>query len=306
MVSATPRPPALPRALKPGDTLGIAAPASPFDRNSFEAGTQVLESMGFTLAFPETLFERSGYLAGSDQQRADQLNQLFADPRVDGIICARGGYGSTRILSLLDTDLIASRPKAFVGFSDITAVLCFLVQRCRLAAFHGPSVTTLGDGDATTREHFLAAVTAPGMLTVVARKPQIIQAGSARGTFFSGNLTVLCHLTGTGFQPDLNNHILLLEDRGEAPYRIDRMLTQMRQAGCFDGLAGVALGTFSECGPPDEIRSIVADRLGGLGIPILAGFDVGHAAVNLTLPVGVPVSLDTASHTLAFRSSASG
>jgi len=183
-------------------------------------------------------------------------------------------------------------------------LLGFLVQRCRLVAFHGPSVTTLGNGDPATRERLLTAVTQPEPLTVSAGSPQTIQSGRATGPFFCGNLTVLCHLTGTPFQPDLKGHVLLIEDRGEAPYRIDRMLTQMMLAGCFDGLAGLALGTFTDCGSYGEILSIVADRLGGLGLPILAGFDVGHAAVNLTLPVGLPVTLDTASETLAFQTPA--
>ena len=300
MESSDDRQPTRPRALKPGDTLGIAAPASPFDRKSFEAGVQVLKTMGFHLVAPEDLFEKNGYLAGTDHQRADQLTRLFTDPAIDGIICARGGYGSMRILPLLDAALLAKHPKALVGFSDITALLAYLVHRCRLVAFHGPSVTTLGNGDPATRERFLGAVATCEALTLTPGCPQTIRVGSATGNFFCGNLTVLCHLTGTGYQPDLTDHILMIEDRGEAPYRIDRMLTQMRQAGCFEGLAGLALGTFTDCGSADEIQRIVSDRMDGLDIPILAGFDVGHAAVNLTLPVGVPATLDTASETLVF------
>jgi len=298
--------PRRPRPLKPGDTLGIAAPASPFDRKSFDAGLRVLESMGFNLLIPDGLFEKSGYLAGTDRQRAQQLTRLFVDPDIDGIVCARGGYGSMRILPLLEADVLASHPKVFVGFSDITALLAYLAQRCRLVAFHGPSVTTLGNGDPVTRERFLTALTTLEALTLSAEKLQIVRDGSATGPFFCGNLTVLCHLTGTGFQPDLSGHILLVEDRGEAPYRIDRMLTQMEQAGCFEGLAGLAMGNFTECGSSGEIQRIVADRFGGLEIPILAGFDVGHEAVNLTLPVGVPAILDTASKTLSFQPPAVG
>lgn len=293
--------PRRPKALKTGDTLGIAAPASPFDRKSFDAGLRVLESMGFQLEIPAGLFEKRGYLAGTDRQRAEQLTRLFADPDIDGIICARGGYGAMRILPLLESDVLANHPKVFVGFSDITALLGYLVQRCRLAAFHGPSVTTLGSGDPATRERLMAALTVPKPLTLPAERPQIVRGGRATGSFFCGNLTVLCHMTGTGFQPDLANHILLIEDRGEAPYRIDRMLTQMRQAGCFEGLAGLALGTFTECGSSGEIQRIVADRFDGLEIPILAGFDVGHATINATLPVGIPVTLDTAAATLSFQ-----
>ena len=306
MASSNDPPPRRPRALKSGDTLGIAAPASPFDRKSFEAGLKVLDSMGFNLVLPDGLFEKCGYLAGTDRQRAEQLTQLFVDPDIDGIVCARGGYGSMRILPLLAADVLASHPKVFVGFSDITALLGYLVQRCRLVAFHGPSVTTLGNGDPATWDRFLMTLTTPQPLALSAENLQIVQAGSATGPFFCGNLTVLCHLTGTGFQPDLANHILLLEDRGEAPYRIDRMLTQMQQAGCFDGLAGLVMGNFTDCGSSGEIQRIVVDRFGRLDIPIVAGFDVGHEAVNLTLPVGLPATLDTDSKTLSFQTPAVG
>ena len=292
--------PVLPRALKRGDTLGIVAPASPFDRKAFDAGLRVLESMDFNLAIPESIFDQNGYLAGSDQHRADLLNQLFADPDIDGIICARGGYGAMRILPLLDVDAIARHPKVFVGFSDITVLLDFLVQRCRMVAFHGPTVTTLGKADPSTRDRFLLALSKPAPLSLSTVSNQVIRPGITAGRFFCGNLTLLCHLTGTPFQPDFSGSILLIEDQGEAPYRIDRMLTQMQLAGCFDGLAGMALGAFVDCGPVDEVHRIVADRLGGQDLPILAGFDVGHERVNMTLPVGLPVRLDTYAGTLTF------
>ncbi len=292
--------PALPPALKPGDTLGIVAPASPFDQASFDAGLRVLESMNFNLVVPESVFRQNGFLAGSDQERAEQLNQLFADPDIDGIICARGGYGAIRVLPLLDVDAISSHPKVFVGFSDITVLLDFLVQRCRMVAFHGPTVTTLGKADPSARDRFLSALSKPEPLTLSTASGRVIQSGIAAGRFFCGNLTLFCHLTGTPFQPDFSGGILLIEDQGEAPYRIDRMLTQMRMAGCFDGLAGLALGTFTDCGSADAVHRIVADRLGGLDLPILAGFEVGHETVNMTLPVGLPVQLDTYAATLTF------
>jgi muramoyltetrapeptide carboxypeptidase len=292
--------PALPRALKPGDTLGIAAPASPFDRQSFDAGVRILESMGFNLFIPEEIFDKNGYLVGSDHHRADLLTRLFSDPDIDGIICARGGYGAMRILPLLDAEAISGYPKVFVGFSDITVLLGFLVEHCGMVAFHGPTVTTIGNGDPATRDGFMSALTNPAPLSFTASQNHVIAAGRATGRFLCGNLTLFCHLTGTPFQPDFSGGILLIEDRGEAPYRIDRMLTQMLLAGCFDGLAGLALGAFTDCGSAEAVHRIIADRLGGLNIPILAGFDVGHEAVNMTLPVGVPVQLDTHSGTLTF------
>jgi len=256
--------------------------------------------MNFNLVIPESIFDQNGYLAGSDQHRADLLNQLFADPDIDGIICARGGYGAMRILPLLDADAISRHPKVFVGFSDITVLLDFLVQRCRMVVFHGPTVTTLGKADPPAQDRFLSALSKPEPLSLSTASSQVIQSGIAAGRFFCGNLTLFCHLTGTPFQPDFSGGILLIEDQGEAPYRIDRMLTQMRMAGCFDGLAGLALGAFTDCGSADTVHRIVADRLGGLDLPILAGFEVGHETINMTLPVGLPVRLDTYSATLTF------
>jgi muramoyltetrapeptide carboxypeptidase len=290
----------LPRMLRPGDTLGVVAPASPFDRESFDLGVQVLGDLGFHLHIPEEIFDQSDYLAGSDRSRADLIKRLFVDPNIAGIVCARGGYGALRILPLLDSAAISSHPKVFVGFSDITVLLSFLVSQCKMVAFHGPTVATLGQGDGATRGGFLSALTDCAPFAMVAAAKQVIQAGVGRGRFWCGNLTLLCHLTGTVFQPDFSGGILLIEDQGEAPYRIDRMLTHMRLAGCFDGLAGLALGSFTDCGGTDSIRRIVADRLGGLDIPILGGFTVGHGDVNLTLPVGLPAQLDTDTGALTF------
>lgn len=256
--------------------------------------------MDFSLRIEDDIFEKQDYLAGSDQCRADMLNRMFADPGIDGIICARGGYGAMRTLPLLDVDTISRHPKVFVGFSDITVLLSFLIERCRMPAFHGPTVTTLGNGNPLTRDRLLAAIAQPKPLRLAAEHHQVLQPGSATGRFFCANLTLLCHLTGTPFQPDLSGCVLLIEDQGEAPYRIDRMLTQMMLAGCFDRLAGMALGTFTGCGSTEAIHRIVADRLAVLNIPILAGFEVGHEAVNTTLPVGLPVELDTHTRTLTF------
>lgn len=294
----------LPQALKPGATLGVVTPSSPFDRDQFLSGAEVLEAMGFNLIAEDVIHVKQAYLAGSDRSRADLVNRMFADPDIDGIIAARGGYGAMRILPLLDAERISRHPKVFVGFSDITVILNFLVERCGMVAFHGPTVTTLGNGDAATRNRFLTALTERAPLCIKAARDQIIRPGSAHGPFLCGNLTLLCHLTGTPFQPDLRGRILMIEDQGESPYRIDRMLTQMVMAGCFDRLAGLAVGTFTNCGSAAAIGEIIADRLGQVHFPILAGFEVGHDAVNTTLPVGLAVELDTDARTLRFSGSA--
>ncbi len=290
----------VPNPLAPGDTLGIVAPAGPVERNRVESGLKVLADMGFDLIVPDEIYANEGYLAGSDKLRAGQVHRLFADPAVDGIICARGGYGAMRILPLLDVALIRKHPKTFVGFSDITALLMFFSQSCGIAAFHGPNVTTLAGADNETRDQFVKTLTESSSIKIFAGKPMEIRPGKATGPFYCGNLTVLNHLIGTPFEPDLSGAVLLIEDLNEAPYRIDRMLTQLRLAGSLDRLGGVALGTFSDCGPMESIRGIVADCLGDLEIPVLGGFAVGHTGTNLTLPVGRPACLDTDAGSLAF------
>lgn len=290
----------LPRALLPGDTLGIVAPASPFDRSAFDAGVKVLESMGFTLVVPEDIYGADGYLAGDDRRRAELIHRMFADSAIDGIICARGGYGAMRILPLLDAALIKKHPKVFVGFSDITVLLAFFVEHCAMVAFHGPTVTTLGSADTETQKHFYSVLTDRRIVSIDAGQGQVIRSGQASGPFYCGNLTLFSHLIGTPWAPDFDGAVLLIEDQGEAPYRIDRMLTHMRLAGCVDGIAGLALGNFNDCGPAKQIHRMVADILSDLQIPILAGFAVGHRGVNQTLPVGVPVQLNTDAGRLTF------
>lgn len=256
--------------------------------------------MGFGLVVPEDIYRTDGYLAGADRLRAEMIHRMFADSAIDGIICARGGYGAMRILPLLDAELIKKHPKVFVGFSDITVLLAFFVEYCAMAAFHGPTVTTLGSADSETQKHFYSVLTDRAIITIAAGRGQAIRSGRASGPFYCGNLTLFSHLIGTPWFPDLDGAVLLIEDQGEAPYRIDRMLTQLRLAGCVDGIAGLALGNFNDCGPAEQIHRIVADILGDLNIPILAGFAVGHQGVNQTLPVGVPVQLDTDADRLTF------
>ena len=242
-----------PKRLNPGDTIGIAAPAGPFDPEKFMAGKRVLESMGFRTVFDEAIFQKSGFLAGTDVQRADQLNRLFADATVQAIACARGGYGSMRILPLLDFGTIQKNPKIFLGFSDISVLLNVLHERCGLVTFHGPVVTTLADTDQGTVAALERALTSEAPLELSPENGVVVRPGLASGPVAGGNLTTLCHLVGTSYAPSFKGKILLLEDLGEAPYRIDRMLTQMKLSECFDGIAGMILGTFKECGFLSEI-----------------------------------------------------
>ena len=290
-----------PYCLMPGDTVGIVAPAGPFDPKKFMKGKAVLESMGFRTFFDEGIFQKHGFLAGTDMQRANQVNRLFADPAVKAVVCARGGYGSMRILPFLDYKTIQKNPKIFVGFSDISALLSVLYNRCGLIAFHGPVVTTLAD----TAENNIAAMhtmlTSDIILEVKPEKGIVIQPGVSSGIVVGGNLTTLCHLLGTPYAPNFDGNILFLEDRAEAPYRIDRMLTQMKLAGYFEGIKGLFLGSFEACGKLDEIFRIVQEIFRDVNIPILSGFEIGHGSMNITIPIGIGATLDTDRQILTFH-----
>jgi muramoyltetrapeptide carboxypeptidase len=290
-----------PHRLKPGDTVGIVAPAGPFDPKKFMKGKAVLESMGFRTFFDEGIFQQRGFLAGTDVQRADQVNRLFADPAVKAVVCARGGYGSMRILPFLDFKTIQKNPKIFVGFSDISVLLSVLHTRCSLVTFHGPVVTTLANTAEQTVAAMRTALTSNIILELKPEKGIVIKPGVFSGFVVGGNLTTLCHLVGTPYSPRFNGKILFLEDRAEAPYRIDRMLTQMKLAGCFEGLKGLFLGSFEACGKFDEILRIFQEIFRDVNIPILSGFEIGHGRINITIPIGLGATLDADRQILTFH-----
>ncbi|MGD8366485.1 MAG: LD-carboxypeptidase [Desulfobacterales bacterium] len=298
------RPLIKPKRLKPGDTLGVVVPSSPFDQDLFDKGLARIEQMGFRVALARGAFDHNGYLAGSDENRADQILRFFADPKISGIICARGGYGSLRLLSLIDFDRVRQHPKVFVGFSDATVLLSSFYRRSGLACFHGPMVTTLGHGADGSAEALAAALTGDQRLQISCRDGETICPGTATGPVCGGNLTVLCHLLGTPFAPAFGGHILFLEDVGEAPYRIDRMLTQMRLAGALQGVRAVVLGDFENCGEPGQIHQIVDQAFSGGRTPILAGLSAGHGNTNLTLPIGPIATLDANRMVLEYQEQA--
>ncbi len=290
-----------PAFLVSGDTIGIAAPAGPFDAQKFNQGLGVIRAMGFNVLVPEGLDQRVHYLAGADAHRAYIFNQLVRDESVKAIMCARGGFGSIRILELLDLDAMRANPKIVVGFSDITVLLLFLARTCNMTTFHGPMVTTLADADQETITGFFRAVHGTGKLEIVPRSPITLRSGTAKGPVKAGNLTSLCHLVGTPYEPQLKGCILVLEDVNEAPYKIDRMLTQMKLAGWFNKLAGLILGDFSNGGQTEEIYPIFQNIFSDEDIPILGGFEVGHGKRNMTLPIGMRATLDADRHFLRYH-----
>lgn len=290
-----------PQALRPGDTIGIAAPASPFDQKAFKGGIAVIKSMGYQVKIPDSIFKAQGYLAGSDAERAELLMNLFTDESVKAILCARGGFGSMKLLPLLDFEAIRANPKVLMGFSDITALLVAIFDRCRIVTFHGPLVTTLKKDRGKTCSAFVEAVSSGTPMVLKPRQPEVLGPGKASGILMGGNLTSLCHLLGTPYEPDFNGRLLFLEDRQEAPYRIDRMFSQLHLSGHLDGVSGVILGTFEACGSLDDVYAIVKEVFRPTGIPILAGFELGHGTENLTVPIGLEAKMNTEDGSLRFR-----
>jgi muramoyltetrapeptide carboxypeptidase len=293
-----------PARLEPGARIGIVAPAGPYDDETFGRGVHILENMGFEVFVPPQLLAAKGYLAGSDRRRAQFVNELFADKSIDAVMCARGGYGSIRILPLLDYPTLADNPKVFIGFSDITVLLNVLNYRCGMATFHGPVVTSLADSSDETRLALLQAVSSDTRCEVKLPGGAAVKGGSGTGAVCGGNLTTLCHLVGTPYVPGFTNKILFLEDRAEAPYRIDRMLVHMKLAGCFENLAGIVLGSFEDCGSMESILNIVSEIFAPYPIPILAGLDAGHGGNNITIPIGIEATLDADRHVLSYRQAA--
>jgi muramoyltetrapeptide carboxypeptidase len=260
--------------------------------------------MGFRIHIPDDLYENEGYLAGSDEHRADVIHRLFADRTINAIVCAKGGFGSMRLLPLLDFALIEKNPKIFLGHSDISALLSAMSTEAGLVTFHGPVVTSISNAPEKTKLAVIAAIASDRPLEFRCANGMTIHPGVVSGLICGGNLTTLCHLVGTPFEPDFKNHLLFLEDRGEAPYRIDRMLSHMKLAGCLQQLAGLVLGDFIDCGDQQELLRIVTDIFADTCIPIMAGFEAGHRMQNLTIPLGVEATLDADKHTLSFLQAA--
>ncbi|MEE4360157.1 MAG: LD-carboxypeptidase [Pseudomonadales bacterium] len=307
-----------PRRLEAGMTVGLVTPASnAAEDEDVRAAMDLVRSLGFQVKAAPGVFARTQYLAGTDAQRANDLNALFADPDVDAIFCLRGGYGSARILPLLDYELIAANPKVLLGYSDITALLNAIRLRTGLVTFHGPIAGQ--NFSPYTYEEFRRVLVAPAATTRIGAAPLFearpgvverdnrltpIVPGRAEGRLVGGNLTLLVHLLGTPFEPDFDDAILFLEDVDEAPYSVDRMLTHLWLAGVFQRVAGVALGKFTEAdydGNTFSIEEVIRDRFEPLGVPTLKGLMIGHVEDQTVVPAGVMAGLDVEAGTLTLR-----
>jgi muramoyltetrapeptide carboxypeptidase len=291
----------LPPPLRRGDAVRVIAPASPFDPAALEKGLEVLTGrLGLRPRLRPDVVARRAYLAGDDARRAEEWREAVADPEARAIFCARGGYGVMRILPAVDPAPLLARPKTLVGFSDLTALHAVL-NRAGVATVHGPVVTQLGRAPEDALRHLEALLSAdapragpwelpaPGAGLVAART---VRPGRASGPLLGGTLTILAHLAGTPFAPRLDGAILLLEDVGEKPYRIDRCLTQLRLAGALDGVAAVAIGQLTSCDDAGVLAAdVVREAVLALGVPAVEGVPAGHEDANFAVPLGARATL---------------
>lgn len=305
----------LARKLTPGMTIGLISPASNArEDEDIRFAADIVRSLGFKVKEGRHLYQRNQYLAGSDKERANDVNAMFADKSVDAIFCLRGGYGTPRILPFLDYPMIAKNPKVLMGYSDITALHNAIHERTGLITFHGP-IAGQNFTDYTLAEFQKILVDAQSPTSIGAAPAFEVVAGRAerenrvthfvggkgRGRLVGGNLTMIASIMGTPYQPTFAGKILFLEDIGEAPYRIDRMLTQLWLAGVLDQVAGIAFGKFTDAdtdGNTFSIEQVIAQRCGALKVPVIRGLMFGHVEDQSVVPVGALAELDGDAGTL--------
>lgn len=310
-----------PLRLQRGDTVSIVAPAGPVDRAKLERALPRIEARGLRIKLHGDVYAQHGYLAGDDERRVAELNAALADPETTAVFPARGGYGCSRLAHRIDFAAAASHPKLLIGFSDITVLHATLASRAGVATLHSANLSD-GWGEEQPpaewiEEWFWRCTGLCGELAASAERPcplpvtpeaqqamTTITGGVAEGVVVGGNAAVLTGLIGAPQLPSFAGKILFLEDVGEQPYRIDRMLSQMRLAGMLDDVAAVLLGQFTDAEPADDkpslaLDQVFADYLAPLGVPVLAGFPTGHVRDNLALPLNTRVRLDADQKTVS-------
>lgn len=286
--------------MRPEDPVAVIAPASGFDRASFDAGLALIAAR-YRPVLGASLFERHRYLAGADARRLADLTAALADPQLQAVLCARGGYGATRLLGRLNHVTPPGPPKLLVGFSDITALHLWLQANGRIS-IHGPVLTQLARLPATTRERLFALLESTTPAAALQAAATYV-GGRAEGPLIGGNLSVFSRVLGTPFMPPLDGAVLLLEDTGERPYRLDRMWTHLEIADVFRRVRGIALGQFVACeeaGANYSSADILRELAQASGLPCAAGFPIGHGEVNEPVPLGARVRLDADARTLEF------
>lgn len=304
-----------PRRLKIGDQIGIIAPSSPAILERVSLAKRQVEDLGFYVKMGQSCYEQHGYLSGNDELRANDLNRMFADPTVDGIMCLRGGYGTPRIIDKLDYNLIRENPKVFVGYSDITALHIAINQISGLVTFHGPMATSdiAGGLDEFTKDYLLRAILQSEPLGRVDNpegiKIECLVEGKARGLMVGGNLSLVTATLGTSYEINTFGKLLFLEEIGEQPYRVDRMLTQLALAGKFEEAAGIILGDWNDCESTDleeglSLREVFEEIIVPFNKPTIYNLKAGHCTPKVTIPLGVQAFLEANDGTLIIEESA--
>lgn len=289
-----------PYSLQKGDRIGVVAPASPCPPTQWKKAVSALSLLGYEVKLGKSVNHQIGYLSGTDELRAQDLNDMFADPTIQAIFCLRGGYGVTRILPYLDYERIKQHPKIMIGYSDITALHLAIQQKVGLTTFHGPVLAELEERMHFLTGWFLFALCSHANIQVRYPIPfdaYTLMEGEATGKLIGGNLSLLTSSIGTFYELDTAGKILFIEEVGEQPYRIDRMLTHLLHAGKLQSANGIILTHFMNCNPlhPSQsltLKEIFADRIGSLGIPAYYGLYAGHCSPNLTLPIGGKVRMN--------------
>ncbi|TKD62380.1 LD-carboxypeptidase [Flavobacterium sp. ASW18X] len=298
-----------PKKLKKGATIGVIAPGYAVKKEVLETSLDALKKMGFMPVHTQRIIGNYGYFSNTDEERAADIMEMFKNPEIDGILCARGGYGCTRILHLLDYDAIQNNPKVLIGFSDVTALLNAIYKKTGLVGFHGPVGSTLDD--AYSQEYLKKVVmhnqqhttlknvvlTKVEMLSDTTYERYTITAGTATGELIGGSLTLVTALIGTPYELDFTDKLVFLEDIEERPYRIDRMLTQLLSTSTFNKAKGIFFGVCIGCDTLKDnrnftLKEVILDRISPMGIPAAYGFSFGHVPNNFTLPTGIMAQLD--------------
>lgn len=293
-----------PKALKKNSLIGLIAPAGPITESQLVEAQENLAEMGFRSTFTDRIFEKRGYLAGDDQTRLDDFHEAFANENIEAILCIRGGYGSARLLDVIDYELIKKHPKIFIGYSDITALLNAIWQRTGLITFHG--VVGVSAFTSYSRQQFISTLMNSSKNHKIEaadnKHIDIISKGKCQGQLIGGNLSILNSLLSTPFEPHFDNKILFIEEVNEAPYKIDRMLTQLLLSAKIQKVSGIILGQFKGCDIDNEditsenslsLRAVFEDRLSQLNVPVISGFSFGHIAEQALFPIGIKASFDT-------------
>lgn len=306
-----------PGKLKKGDLIGIISPAStPDDLTRIDKGVRYLEKLGYNVEVGRNVGQSLGYLAGTDEARLADLHYMFAKKEVKAIFTVRGGYGTPRLLDNIDYSLIRKNPKIFVGYSDITALQMAFLKKAGLVTFAGPmlAVDFWNDVSPFTEEMFWTMVTSRKkfgkVLNPNSEKFHILRSGNAEGQLVGGNLALVTGLMGTAYLPSFKDKILMLEEIGEAPYRIDRMFSQLKLAGVFKQISGVILGRFVDCYESDQFKKtltlneVIQDYLGNVELPVVYNFKHGHIKENITLAFGLNYKINTSKCTVEMTESA--